>query len=123
MMDEDELHRMACELLDSLGWRYCHCPNGGYRRTAEAKKFTALGVKPGVPDLLIFERYQWEHSTGSGIAIELKSPTGKGRVSPEQEAWLAALDARGWLVSVCQTWEQVLRVLQRCRPLNGRRMP
>jgi hypothetical protein len=122
-MTEEELHRMTAELLDALGWLYCHVPNGGYRRPAEAARFKGLGVRAGVPDLMIFERYKWKNFTGIGIALELKSPTGKGRISPEQEAWLKSLDDRGWLVSVCSSWEQVLRVLSRCTPHNGRLLP
>jgi len=32
---------------------WCHCPNGGARRKSEAKILAGLGVKPGVPDVLV----------------------------------------------------------------------
>lgn len=82
-----------------------HVPNGGKRSKGEAGKLKALGVKPGYPDLTLPRKYgQW-----SGLAIELKSPT--GRVSPEQQEWLDAFKADGYLVGVSRTLEEFLGLL------------
>ena len=35
-----------------------HCPNGGKRSKIEASIFKGLGVKAGIPDVLIFYRAQ-----------------------------------------------------------------
>lgn len=46
-----------------------HIPNGGYRTPAEAAHFKRLGVKAGVPDLLLPYPIDGWH----GLWIELKS--------------------------------------------------
>lgn len=79
-----------------------HVPNGGYRHPATGARLKALGVSAGVPDLLLFCR----RGEYSGLALEMKSPSGKGRVRPEQAAWLQALRDEGWATAVCTTWQQ-----------------
>lgn len=69
-----------------------HCPNGGKRGLAEAARFKAMGVVPGIPDLLIFER-RGEHP---GLAIELKAP--KGVLSENQKRVHELLRERSWRV-------------------------
>jgi hypothetical protein len=121
---EDDLQRAVAQLLDLLGWRYCHCPNGGARNRIEAARFKGLGVKPGVPDLLIFERWETEALTpgsGFGVAIELKSK--RGRVTEAQHGWLNELQVRGWFVGVCRSVDEVLEVIKHVVPRNGRHMP
>ena len=67
---EDALQRDVARLLDyalppDAVW--FHAPNGGGRSKVEAAIFKGLGVKPGVPDLIILYR-------GRCLAIELKAP-------------------------------------------------
>lgn len=119
---EDGLQRAVAQLLDHLGWLWCHVPNGGYRRGREAARLQGAGVKPGVPDVMIFERWANAFSgrSGFGIAIELK--TGSGRASPEQHGWLKALTARGWYAVVCRSVDEVQTAIGVCQPLNGRKL-
>ena len=54
---EDDL-QMACvrwfDLQFSvLSWALFHVPNGGFRNRHEAARFKAMGVRSGVPDLLL----------------------------------------------------------------------
>jgi len=90
--------------------RYTHVPNEGKHKVQYRAKQKRLGVKPGVPDLLIFDRPPLypEHV---GVAIELKRQKG-GRVTPEQTAWLEHLKARGWAVAVCRGAMEAIRFLQ-----------
>jgi hypothetical protein len=124
---EDALQAAVAELLDMAGWCWCHVPNEGKRRAAWARKLARHGLKPGVPDVLIFERWlkirqgECYFTVGHGIAIELKH--GKGRLTKAQKAWLADLEARGWLTAVCRSVDEVLDVLRVCRPRNGRPLP
>lgn len=76
-------------------------PNGGHRGKAPAGKLKAEGVRPGVPD------YHLPVARGGyiGLWIELKRTKG-GRTSPEQRAWIAALQAHGHRAVVCCGWEQ-----------------
>ena len=67
---EEALHRAVAQFLDlalpeDAVW--FHPPNGGARSKAEAGIFKAMGVKPGVPDVVIIYRSQ-------PIFIELKAP-------------------------------------------------
>lgn len=75
-----------------------HCPSGGGRSKAEAGIFKAMGVKAGVPDLIII--YQ-----GRVVAIELK--TEKGRLSPAQKLMHAQLSLAGALVYTAWCIEEV----------------
>lgn len=40
------------------GWLSIHVPNGGLRTAREAAKFKALGVLPGIPDIVILGRLE-----------------------------------------------------------------
>lgn len=58
-----------------------HTPNGGKRNAREAARFKALGVKPGIADLIL-----WVQKGGYGaLCIELKA--GKGTQSEHQQAF------------------------------------
>lgn len=88
--------------LDAIGVLWCHVPNGGHRHVLTAIRLKRQGVKPGVPDILIFDRpYPVENGkVFSGVAIELKRRDKKvSNISPDQAKWLSALTERGWLCS------------------------
>lgn len=93
---EQAAQKIVCQWLDLRRLLYCHVPNGGKRSAIEAKIFRSLGVKPGVPDILIFDPPR--RSGGYvGVALELKRERG-GRVSDYQAQWHRDLADRGWLV-------------------------
>ena len=74
-----------------------HVPNGGHRNPHVGAHMKRMGVKPGVPDLLLpVKRGRW-----SGLAIELKRTVG-GRVSQDQQWWLVQLREQGWRTIVCR---------------------
>ena len=72
-------------------------PNGGDRNPIVGKKLKAEGVKPGVPDLCLCLPRGGYH----GLFIELKRQKG-GTVSPEQKAWIQALNGQGYRAEVCK---------------------
>ena len=72
-----------------------HAANGGYRTKATAVKMQALGVKKGVPDLHLLCPKGGFH----GLFIEMK--VGRNKPTPEQAAWLAALNMNGYKAVVC----------------------
>jgi len=80
-----------------LAWMI-HVPNGGKRPRGEAGKLKAMGAKPGFPDLFLPKVC----SGWTGLAIELKSPT--GRLSAAQGGWLTELKGEGYLCAVCRTF-------------------
>lgn len=65
----------------------------------------AKGVKRGVPDWMLFHE-GWGHQPDGwrgpllcrGLALEFKSPDGKGKASPEQLEWATKLREQGWRV-------------------------
>lgn len=105
---EDELQYATAQYLDLQGWRWTHFPAGEYRPGKVGAKLKRMGLKRGVPDVLIFEpgKYRVAGQRYSGVAIELKSP--KGKPTKEQQEWLAALKDRGWSVHVCRTINEVI---------------
>lgn len=82
-----------------------HCPNGGKRDGITGGQMRALGVKPGVPDLLM----PVPIGAFNGLAIEMKSAS--GTASDEQKRWMAALDAYGWRVELCRSADEARQVL------------
>jgi hypothetical protein len=81
-----------------------HIPNGGYRRPQEAVRLKRLGVRAGVPDILLPVPRNEFH----GLWIEMKRPIVKGEskpsVSPEQKHWLRELESQGYMTGVCYGW-------------------
>jgi hypothetical protein len=98
---------------------WCHVPNGGHRDPRVAAKLQGLGVKPGVPDILIFSPPPFWSQGGRrmpacfrgpervdpsltplprGIAIELKRQGATGsKLSTEQVDWGLGLSRLcGW---------------------------
>jgi hypothetical protein len=66
------------------------------------------GYQKGQPDLLILA-----HSGDfSGLAIELKTPTGQGVVSPEQQSWLDDLGRAGFQTLVSNDLLCVIGVIE-----------
>jgi hypothetical protein len=84
MKPEERLHRDIAEYLDrALGgcaW-WTTFPSGGGGRVRGAK-LKGMGLKPGVPDILIID-------DGRALWLELKSP--KGTVKPRQTTCHEAL--------------------------------
>lgn len=63
-----------------------HAPNGGNRNAREGAKFKAMGVFPGVADLLFIFNNRF-------YAIELKTAT--GRQSMKQKLWAITVREQG----------------------------
>ena len=87
MLTEEKEQMKLAAYLDGQKFLWCHVPNGGHRRKVVAASLRRQGVKPGVPDVLIFAPIQ--------AAIELKRVVG-GSVSANQRKWLSALSNAGW---------------------------
>lgn len=94
-------HKVAVrELMPELRWLF-HTPNGGTRTPLAGAQMKALGVKPGVPDLLLPVRID---ANTPGLVIEMKSATGS--TSPEQKEWLKHLGQQGWIVAVARSAQE-----------------
>jgi hypothetical protein len=92
---------------------WCSVPNGGKRNAREAALLKAEGVQAGVPDWLLFVPFCPPDDLHlNGLAIEFKSPTGKGRLSESQKSWHENLLAADWSVRVCTTAEEAWRLVE-----------
>lgn len=84
-----------------------HIPNeAGTRTIKDTMRLKKLGVKAGVPDLFLpVARWGWH-----GLFIEMKRQR-NGRVSEEQREWLKALTEQGYLVRVCNGFDEAKKSL------------
>lgn len=81
-----------------LQWMFA-VPNAAKRSVRLAARMKAEGLKSGVPDILLPVARMGYH----GLFIEMKAP--KGRLSENQEVWLAGLCEQGYKSVVCCGWE------------------
>jgi len=87
-----------------------HVGNGGYRRPAEARIMSGLGVTPGVPDILLWHECR-------SFALEIKS--GNGRLSQHQTEMLSRLDRAGVYTAVCHGLDETIKCLEEWKLLKG----
>jgi len=113
MMTEAEIQKELAMILDDANLLWTATANGGKRDKRTAAALKAQGLKPGVPDILIFTPPP--SGIGSGMAIELKrdQTAGKqrGRLSPHQRIWLEELRSLGWRAEVAYGLNHALEIL------------
>lgn len=103
---EEVIHKAVVQHLLARSYPdtfWFHPPNGGKRHIAEAAKFKAMGVIPGVPDLLILKG-------GKLYALELKAPG--GRLSPSQRMVADRMERCGAELSVAHSIDEALVTLE-----------
>ena len=77
-----------------------HIPNENTAGIKWGIRNRQLGVKSGVPDLMLPIPSKGYH----GLFIEMK--TRNGKTSENQDRWLNALNSFGYLAVVCHGWEE-----------------
>lgn len=104
---EDDLQAAVCRYLDILERQghllYFAVPNGGKRNLLEAVRMKRLGIRPGIPDLVLIPK------AGPWCFIELKSP--KGVQSEAQREWAAKLERFNCVTRVCRSLDEVRQFL------------
>ena len=116
MKPEQQIHRAVVQHLRQRGVKglvYLHPANGGFRRLAEAKIFSGLGVRPGASDLLLWHQ-------GKSFALELKAP--KGKPTEAQLQFLADMEKAGVRTCLAEGLDPALATLERWGLLRGRTM-
>jgi hypothetical protein len=105
---EEQLQRSVVDLLQIYENRgllaFCHVGNGEWRHKATGGRLKAMGVRAGVPDLLV-----WADG-GRGFGVELKA--GAGKLSPAQTFWHATLETLGHRVYVVRSLDEMEAVLR-----------
>jgi len=106
MKKEDQL---TIAVADYLRLQYpkvlfTHIANERQTSPQRGAKLKRMGVKAGMPDLLIFER-----GTYSGLAIELKIKP--NRPTENQERCLDFLAMCGWQCHVCYDFDEAKKII------------
>lgn len=114
--------KALAQLLDTIRINgkpllWCHIPNEGKRDYLYAIELKRRGVKPGVPDNLIFDSPP-KFPQIKGLAIELKRADG-GKTTKYQDDWLDALAERGWAAVVCHGIDECIKTLKYYGYLKG----
>jgi hypothetical protein len=110
---EDVIQRAVFDHIGARGapglvaW---HTPNGGKRNAVEAARFEAMGVRPGVSDLVAVH-------DGRIFALELKAPGGRPTVA--QLEFLADMERAGAFTCVAEGLDRALAVLEGWGLLRG----
>lgn len=105
-MNVIEFCRLALKKPD----RVWFCPNGGNLSKAQAGRFKAMGLSPGVHDLHFIWRSGSLGQFPNFGTIELKA--GKNTLTGEQETFGRDMAAVGWPWAEARTVEDVERALR-----------
>ena len=109
---ERQEQQVLAQWLDMSGILWSATANGSNRDAITGRHLKLSGVKPGLPDIIIFSIPDALSELGfRGVAIELKRRTG-GRASPTQLEWIAALKANGWRARVCHGADDAIAWLE-----------
>ena len=103
---ETRMHCSIVKLIETAkvpGVVAIHCPNGGKRSKREAAIFKTMGVRAGVPDLII-----WQPG-GITRFIEIKTP--RGIVSSAQIEFFNAMRRNGHECSVVRSLDEAAALL------------
>jgi hypothetical protein len=90
---ERAVHLGVAQYLNLRRAVWFHTPNGGSRNVVEAARMKALGVKPGIPDVIVIAPCL--------CALELKRER-RSSTTDSQLAWLEAFAAAGFKVAVAK---------------------
>jgi hypothetical protein len=110
---EEEEQELLAEKLDEIGVDWFHPPNGGFRNITTARRLRKMGVKPGVPDIIIITPPP-AFPDLSGTVIELKRQDGGDGASDYQKDWLERFDRYKWYTAVCPGYHAAVEVLKQC---------
>ena len=86
--------------------RLMHIPNEGKRSYTTGARLKRMGLSKGFPDLFL----PLMKNGKGGLFIELKRSKG-GRVTPEQEEWIASLNEEGYTAVVCRGWDEARKAI------------
>jgi len=104
--EEDAAQKWVVEFIERAcpGVLVFHVPNGGKRSKTEAAILKGLGVRAGVPDLILL----WP---GHVAGLEMKAP--KGKPTPEQEAIGEKFIQMGHQWGVARSPEEAIALMAR----------
>ena len=90
-----------------------HVPNEGIRNQIYGHK---MGIKPGMPDIVMFIASYMGGFLYHGLCIEMKRPIVKGKPKPvlssEQSTMIARLREKYYFCQVCYSWTEAKEVTE-----------
>ena len=109
MLNETDLH---CKIIDFIRKYYPQAiiiPGLGELQITSNMRIDAWqkGYKGGQPDILIAN----QSNDFIGLAIELKTPAGNGRVSDNQQVFLNKLEEGGYYVLISNDYDEILMTI------------
>lgn len=104
---ERDEQRVLARWLDHVAVLWCHVANERKTSARAGKALRELGVKRGVPDVLIFTPPPRVPSA-VGCAVELKRKSRDARPTADQREWLANLEAVEWVSMVCHGADEAI---------------
>lgn len=91
--------------------RWCHIPNGEYRRPKTSARLQKMGVKAGVPDIMLLHG-------GRAYFFEIKA--GRGKATESQVDWMAWLNRHDYQACVVRSVADLDAILKVAGiPLKG----
>ena len=92
---EDWLQFVAAQWLRANDIAFCHVANEGKRSAREGMRLIAMGMRPGVHDLII--------ALAGGVTLWVELKTAKGKMEPAQVDWHERLKKVSHRQSTIQT--------------------
>lgn len=103
---EDEEQMTLVQWMSYNNIPHFHIPNGTNKTFWQAKRFKKLGLKSGIPDLMIPVAKGKFH----GLFVEMKRKK-KYNISPTQQYWLDKLNEYGYLAVACAGFMEAKKVI------------
>jgi|HubBroStandDraft_4_1064222.scaffolds.fasta_scaffold01218_17 hypothetical protein len=110
---EDYEQIVSAVWLEKNNILFFHVPNGGSRNPIEGAKFKRMGVKAGIPDVVIPIARKGYH----GLYIELKRVSG-GVLSEYQRWWLDELKRQGYDTYVAKGAQDLINYVKNYMEMN-----
>ena len=106
LYDETDLHKKVIEFIRRFAPHAIIIPGlGEYQFNSTIRTGCyGKGYLGGQPDILIISAHRYHQ----GLAMELKTPSGKGKVSPKQTDYLSKLEQAGYKCIVSNDYDAVV---------------
>jgi prophage antirepressor-like protein len=106
LLNEFDLHAKVVDFIRKYHSEAIICAGLGENQVTEKMRIDSWrkGYQKGQPDLLILNK----HKKYTGFALELKSPTGWGVLSPDQQKYLERLREAGYLTLVSNEYDEIV---------------
>lgn len=103
---ESDFQKTLAKYLDSVGLDWFHPANGELRNKITASKLKAMGVKAGVPDIIIINSIHRPTGKFNGMCMELK--VGKNKQTMAQLIWESKFKSNEWIYNTYYSLDQAI---------------